>query len=52
MKISVSVDDVGCSVEDDEPFDDDRAARIIRIVGAGVIEVYENSVLLGEEPQP
>lgn len=51
MKVTVFVDDVGCTVEDDEPFDDERAARIMRIVGAGVIQVYETSLLAGDEPE-
>lgn len=51
MKVTVFVDDVGCTVEDDEPFDDERASRIMRIVGAGVIQVYESSILNGEDPE-
>lgn len=52
MKITVFVDDVGCTVEDDETFDEDRASRIMRIVGAGVIQVYETSLLAGSDEDP
>lgn len=51
MKITVFVDDVGATAEDDEPFDDDRAARILRIVGAGVIEVYEASLTIERDDE-
>lgn len=51
MKITISVDDVGATVEDDEDFDEERAAQILRIVGAQVLNVYEVSLTL-ERPHP
>lgn len=41
MKISVFVDDVGATAEDDEPFDEDRTSRILRVIAGGVLEAYE-----------
>lgn len=46
----MSIDDTGASVEDDEAFDEERAAAMVRIIGAAVMEVYETSHLL--EPVP
>lgn len=44
MRIGVSIDDVGAEVEDDEPFDKQRAAQMLRIVGAELLNVYEASL--------
>lgn len=41
MKIAVSVDDVGASVEDDEPINTRQLARIVRVLGDAVIQVYD-----------
>jgi hypothetical protein len=50
VKVTVSVNEIGATVEDDEPFDEDRAGRILRIVGAGVLQVYETSLTLNVQP--
>jgi hypothetical protein len=52
MRITVFIEDIGITVEDDELYDDTRAAQIMRIVGAGVLHVYEawqNTVNLESE---
>jgi hypothetical protein len=46
VRVAVHVDDTGAEVEDDEPFDAERAAQMIRIVGAELLNVYEAALRL------
>lgn len=52
MQISISIDDVGGSVEDGELFDAQRFKQIVRILGAEIMNVYEASLTLTREGIP